>query len=471
MKRSGPEYDTQWDVIIVGAGPAGMCAANELADKDIRVLVVDRGHDIKERHCPMEDIGKCAECKNCDIMCGVGGSGTFSDGTLNLRPDIGGDLAALTGDDALAWELVAYVDSLFLKYGAPEKLYHAEGDQVEKLKRGAASVGVHFIEIPQRHMGSDNAPHIIENFENDLKSRGIIFRLSTDVHDLLIEDGACTGILLRHGEKLVSRYTLLCPGRIGGEWVNTLVKRHGISAKYGAIDIGVRVEVPSIIMDPVTKINHDPKFHIRTKRYDDFVRTFCTNEHGFVVKERYEGFIGTNGHSLKSKRSDNTNFAFLVRTELTEPLEDTTRYGKSVSKLATTIGGGNPILQRMGDLRRGQRSTWSRIRRNPVKNTLEDVTPGDISMAMPHRIIMNIIEGLEKLNEVIPGVAADSTLLYAPEVKFYAMELQVSRELATNMRGLFAAGDGTGLSRDIINAAATGVIAGRGILKRLEKGK
>ncbi|MGZ4862936.1 MAG: NAD(P)/FAD-dependent oxidoreductase [Halobacteriota archaeon] len=461
---------TDWDVIIIGAGPAGMCAANELADRDIGVLVIDRGRDIKERHCPMEEIGKCAQCKQCDIMCGVGGAGTFSDGTLNLRPDIGGDLAAITGDNPAAWALVDYVDGLFLKYGAPERLYSADGAQVERLKRSAASVGVHFIEIPQRHMGSDNAPRIIENFENDLKSRGIVFRLNAQVRDLLIEDNTCTGVLLEHGEKLSSRFTLLCPGRIGGEWVNTIVKRHGIDAKHGAIDIGVRVEVPSIIMDHITKINHDPKFHIRTKRYDDFVRTFCTNEHGFVVKERYEGFIGTNGHSLKSRRSDNTNFAFLVRTELTEPLEDTTRYGKSVSKLATTIGGGNPILQRMGDLRRGQRSTWSRIRRNPVKNTLEDVTPGDISMAMPHRIVMDIIEGLEKLNEVIPGVASDSTLLYAPEVKFYAMELQVSQELATSTRGLYAAGDGTGLSRDIINAAATGVIAGRAILQQLEKG-
>jgi len=468
MSRTGAKRKTEWDVIVIGAGPAGMCAANELADQDLNVLVIDRGRDINERRCPMEEIGKCAECKQCDVMCGVGGAGTFSDGTLNLRPDIGGDLAAITGDNPAAWALVDYVDSLFLKYGAPEQLYTADGAQVEKLKRGAASVGVHFIEIPQRHMGSDNAPRIIENFENDLKSRGTEFRLNAQVRDLLIEHDTCNGVMLEHGDKLFSRYTLLCPGRIGGEWVNTLVKRHGIDAKHGAIDIGVRVEVPSIIMDPITEINHDPKFHIRTKRYDDFVRTFCTNEHGFVVKERYEGFIGTNGHSLKSQRSENTNFAFLVRTELTEPLEDTTRYGKSVSKLATTIGGGNPILQRMGDLRRGQRSTWNRIRRNPVKNTLQDVTPGDISMAMPHRIVMDIIEGLEKLNEVIPGVASDSTLLYAPEVKFYAMELQVSRELATSIKGLYAAGDGTGLSRDIINASATGVIAGRGILQELQ---
>ncbi len=469
MNEAVLEDNLNWDVIIVGAGPAGMFAANELADHELKVLVIDRGHDIKDRKCPMDELGYCAQCSNCDIMCGVGGSGTFSDGTLNLRPDIGGDLAAITGDNKKAWNLVEYVDSIFLKYGAPEQLYNPTGDQVEALKRRAASVGVHFIEIPQRHMGSDNAPHIIENFENDLKSKGIIFLLNTEVDDLIIKNNECKGVLLKNTKQLFSKFLLLAPGRIGGDWVNRVVKHHKVAAKYGAIDIGVRVEVPSIIMDPITKINHDPKFHIRTKRYDDFVRTFCTNEHGFVVKERYEGFIGTNGHSMKNRQSENTNFAFLVRTELTEPLEDTTRYGRSVSKLATTIGGGKPILQRMGDLRRGQRSNWSRIQRNPVRNTLEDVTPGDISMAMPHRIVMDIIEGLEKLNEVIPGVASDSTLLYAPEVKFYAMELHVTTEMATSAKGLFAAGDGTGLSRDIINAASTGVLAGRGILAAYKK--
>jgi uncharacterized FAD-dependent dehydrogenase len=469
MNEAGLENDLNWDIIIIGAGPAGMFAANELADYDLKVLVIDRGRDIKDRKCPMEDLGYCAQCPNCDIMCGVGGAGTFSDGTLNLRPDIGGDLAAITGDNKKAWDLVDYVDSIFLKYGAPEQLYNPTGDQVEALKRRSASVGVHFIEILQRHMGSDNASRIIENFENDLKSKGIAFLLNTEVDDLIIKNNECRGVSLKNKKKLFSKFLLLAPGRIGGEWVNTVVKRHKIAAKYGAIDIGVRVEVPSIIMDPITKINHDPKFHIRTKRYDDFVRTFCTNEHGFVVKERYEGFIGTNGHSMKNRQSDNTNFAFLVRTELTEPLEDTTRYGRSVSKLATTIGGGKPILQRMGDLRRGQRSNWGRIRRNPVRNTLEDVTPGDISMAMPHRIVMDIIEGLEKLNEVIPGVASDSTLLYAPEVKFYAMELHVTPEMATSVKGLYAAGDGTGLSRDIINAASTGVLAGRGILAAYKK--
>jgi uncharacterized FAD-dependent dehydrogenase len=222
--------------------------------------------------------------------------------------------------------------------------------------------------------------------------------------------------------------------------------------------------VPAITMNPVTRINRDPKFHIRTKRYDDFARTFCTNERGFVVKEDYTDFIGVNGHSMKSKKSKNTNFAFLVRVALTEPVENTTRYGRSIAKLATTIGGGKPILQRMGDLRRGRRSTWERIKRNLVHNTLTDVTPGDISMALPHRITMDIIEGLEKLNEIIPGVASDSTLLYAPEIKFYAMRMTVDENMETEVKNLFAAGDGTGLSRDIVNAAATGILAARGVM-------
>ncbi|MCW7076636.1 MAG: NAD(P)/FAD-dependent oxidoreductase [Candidatus Syntrophoarchaeum sp.] len=455
------------DVLIIGAGPAGLFAANELVGHDLSIMIVDMGKDVANRRCPMNTKGFCLECDHCDIMCGVGGSGTFSDGTLNLRPDIGGDLAKQAGSNEAAWDLVEYVDRIFLKFGAPESLSKPRDELIEELKRISASVGAKFVDIIQRHIGSDNTARVIQNFKNDLTEGGVEFRLNTTVSDLIIEDGICRGVRLEDGSSISSRFVILAPGRIGASWINELVIKQNIAANYAPIDIGVRVEVPAIIMDPITKINRDPKFYIRSDRYDDFARTFCTNEHGYVVKETYEGFIGVNGHSMKNRRSENTNFAFLIRLELTEPLENTTRYGRSVSKLATTIGGGKPILQRMGDLRRGRRSTWHSIAGNHVKNTLEDVTPGDISMALPHRIAMDIIEGLEKLNEIIPGVAADSTLLYAPEVKFYAMEFEVDACMETNIKGLFAAGDGTGLSRDIINAAATGVLAGRGILEKV----
>jgi len=459
--------DTEkYDIIIVGAGPAGMFAAEELSNKDLSILIIDMGKDIDERTCKVSSTTHCTHCEPCGIMCGVGGAGTFSDGTLNLRPDIGGNLVDYTGDVDEAWALVRYVDDVFVKYGAPNNINEPAGENVEILKRRAASKGARFIDIIQRHIGSDHAPEVIGNFSDSLKKRGVIFLLNTKVEEPLIENGKCIGVKLEDGKCIYSKYTILAPGRIGGEWVEKVVPASGINAKFGPIDIGVRVEVPAIIMDPITDINRDPKFHIWTRTYDDFVRTFCTNRHGFVVKEEYNGFIATNGHSLRSQESGNTNFAFLVRIELTHPIENTTRYGRSVAKLATTIGGGKPVLQRLGDLRRGRRTTKDRLMRNPVINTLKDVTPGDISMALPQRIVMDIIEGLEVLNEIIPGVASDATLLYAPEIKFYAMQIQVNRNMETNIKNLFAAGDGAGLSRDIVNAAATGILAARGVLNK-----
>ncbi|ADE36923.1 NAD(P)/FAD-dependent oxidoreductase [Methanohalophilus mahii] len=457
--------NTRYDVIIIGAGPAGMFAANELSGHGLKILVIDKGRDVEKRHCPMESVQHCMHCAPCNIMCGVGGAGTFSDGTLNLRPDIGGDLLEFTHDQEKAWELVDYVDNIFLQHGATEKVISPKGEDVEQLQRRAASVGAKFINIKQRHIGSDNAPAVIGKFKKKLDENGVDFLLNTDVKDLWIENNVCRGVFLNNGRTIEGSYTLLAPGRIGGKWVNEIVDKHSIDARYAGVDIGVRVEVPGIIMDPVTRINRDPKFHIQTRKYDDFVRTFCTNEHGFVVREEYEGFIATNGHSMHDTVSENTNFAFLVHIELTEPIENTIKYARSVAKLATTIGGGKPVLQRMGDLRRGRRSTEARLVRNPVVNTLKDVTPGDISMAMPHRIVMDIIEGLETLDRIIPGVACDSTLLYAPEVKFYSMKIQVDGNMQSNIRNLFAAGDGAGLSRDIVNASATGILAARGILE------
>jgi hypothetical protein len=456
-----PDYD----VIIVGAGPAGMFAARELSHHKLNILIIDMGGDVDERHCSIKPELKCTHCSPCGVMCGVGGAGTYSDGTLNLRPDIGGDLSAFTDNESDAWKLVEEVDAIFLEYGTTTEVSMPDQQEVEILQRRAASVGAKFIEIRQRHIGSDKAKEVISRFKHDLDNKGVHFLLRTRVIDLIIENSICKGVILEEGTRIISSNVLLCPGRIGCEWVNQLVTEHNIKASFSGVDIGVRVEVPAIIMDPVTRINHDPKFHIRTSRYDDFVRTFCTNEHGFVVKENYEGFIATNGHSMHTVTSENTNFAFLVHVELTQPMENTIKYAKSVAKLATTIGGGRPVLQRMGDLRRGRRSTEARIAKNNVKNTLKDVTPGDISMALPHRIVMDIIEGLDTLNMIIPGVNSDSTLLYAPEVKLYSMEVTVDKNMQTSIKGLFAAGDGAGLSRDLVNAAATGLLAARGIIR------
>lgn len=445
------EMKTEYDVLVVGSGPAGLFAAYELADKNLKVLVIEQGFDIDKRK---------------DIMCGIGGAGTFSSGILNLRPDVGGNLIEITKNEDLARNLVNQVDALFLKFGAPKKFYDTKSKEVRELKTKAASLGIKFVEIPQRHIGTENSVRVIKNFIDYLKDKGIEFLLETRVEDILIENNKCIGVKLKDDD-IKSNFTLLAPGRIGASWINELVKKHSMKAKFGPIDIGVRVEVPSKVMDSIVEISHDPKFHIYTKTYNDFVRTFCTNHNGFVVEEKYNGFIGVNGHTMFNKKSENTNFAFLVRIRLTEPLENTTEYGRSIAELATTIGGGKPIIQRIGDLKSGRRSRKDDIIKNPVKNTLKDVTSGDISMALPHRIVEDIIEGLDKLNELVPGIASDSTLLYAPEIKFYAMDVVVDSKMKTNIKNLFVAGDGVGLSRGIVNAAATGILAARGVLGKI----
>ncbi|KUO41255.1 MAG: FAD-dependent oxidoreductase [Hadesarchaea archaeon DG-33-1] len=449
------------DVLIIGAGPAGLFAAHELSGKSkLSVLVVDIGREIGKRACPAVETGKCIRCEPCHIMCGVGGAGGMSSGTLNLRHDIGGKLSELAGSVPKAEKLVKEVDAVFLEHGAPKEVHVVQSEEVERLMRRSAAAGVRFIPILQRHIGSEYLPDVITSFKRKLERQGVKFMLNAKVERVR------KGEVTIRGKRIKAKYILAAPGRVGAVWFAEQARTLNIKLTHSAIDVGVRVELPAVVMEPVIKVSHDPKFHITTKTFDDFVRTFCVNDRGFVMEERYDDYVGVNGHSLRVKKSTNTNFAFLTRVGLTQPVTDTTAYGRSIAYLATTIGGGRPLLQRLGDLRRGRRSTWDRVGRGHVKPTLRSVTPGDISMALPGRIVTDIIEGLECLDIVIPGVASDSTLLYAPEVKLYAMKIAVDENMQTSVPNLFVAGDGAGLSRGIITAAATGLLAARGIVHK-----
>jgi len=466
-----PEQNT-WDALIIGAGPAGMFAAYELAEagRGLRIAMVDIGKAALQRKCPIntDSANTCLNCRPCNIMCGVGGAGIFSDGILNLRPDVvGGNLSDFTHDDIESQRIVDLIDETFLKFGATKTVHGLSDEKVNVLSLKAMAAGIKFQRIKQRHLGSENTPVIIKRFSDYLERGGVSIITNAKVGDLLVEDGVCRGALLEDGRRIFANATVFAPGRIGARWVSEMVQKHKIAANHAPIDIGVRVEVPSIVMRSVIEANRDPKFHIWTTKYEDFVRTFCTNHEGFVVKESYGDFIGVNGHSFTNKKSENTNFAFLVRTVLTSPQENTRLYGESIAKIATILGQGKPIIQRLGDLRRGRRSNAWRLQKSTFSPTLKDVTPGNISMVLPHRTLTDILEGLEKLNEVIPGVATDSTFLYAPEIKYYSMKFVVNDNMQTNIKNLYAAGDGAGLSRDIVKASATGILAARGIIKSL----
>ncbi|MBU1634035.1 FAD-dependent oxidoreductase, partial [bacterium] len=252
-------------------------------------------------------------------------------------------------------------------------------------------------------------------------------------------------------------------------WLREQAKKLNINNMYGPIDVGVRVEFPADIYAEIAKVMYDAKFRLYTKSYDDLVRTFCTNPNGFIVKEEYDDFVLVNGHAKWNSKTNNTNFALLSRVFLTDPVEDTTKYGRDIARLATTIGGGKPILQRLRDFVNGRRSTWDRIAKSAVTPTLTDVTPGDIAMAFPQRIVTNLMEGLSVLNHIISGLESNSTLLYAPEIKFYDTKYQVSSNLETNVKNFFVAGDASGHSRGIIYSAVTGILAAEGVLANLNQ--
>ena len=288
---------------------------------------------------------------------------------------------------------------------------------------------------------------------------------SEEVREVLVEGGRVAGVRTSRTD-YKARNVILAPGRVGAEWMGKVAQELDLGVSQRGIEVGVRVEVSREIMHDLCGIIYDPTFFIRTPKYDDQTRTFCTNQGGFVAQENYQDFVCVNGHAYTEKKSDNTNFAFLSKVVLDEPVTDNQAYGESIGRLATLIGGGKPILQRFGDLKRGRRSTWNRIRNSSIEPTLKNVVCGDIAMALPERILTNVVEGLEKLNEVVPGVSNDETLLYAPEIKFFATQVNSSDQLETKVEGLFVAGDGPGVAGNIVSAAATGLIPAKEIVRR-----
>ena len=442
-------------VVIVGAGPAGLFAALELAQGGLDVTILDMGKPVAERD---RDDGF-------DLLHGMGGSGTYSDGKINFHPQVGGNLMEFMSPNQ-AWALMDHIEALFQRYDVA--VMATDDQDTLDLEKQAAKAGVRFLPIRQAHIGSDHLTDMMQRFYDDLLDLGVRFRFGVRATDVVAEDGRVRGVVLEDGERVAAEAVLLAPGRIGSEWVRRILQQHGLSVVYNPVDIGVRVELPAIVMADVIAVSYDPKFYIRAPTYDDMVRTFCVSPHGFVVKETYaeEGVVGVNGHALKGRNSNNTNFALLTSINLTEPVESTTAYGVSIARLATTIGGGRPTVQSLGDLRRHRRSTWSRLSKSPgdVVPTLEDATPGDIAMALPHRIVTDLLEALDILARIIPGLDADRTLLYAPELKRYANKPKTDRHLQTELAGLFVAGDGAGVARGIGGSAATGEIAAQGIL-------
>jgi len=435
------------DVAILGAGPAGLFAAEALLGSGLETILIDRGAEPSNR---------------AHLSFGVGGAGAYSDGKLNLTPKIGGDPASLGRNGMEIQHYIDRVDAIFSSFGAPEKYYGEDAAALAELKKTASCYGIEFISGKQRHLGTASVRQIIDRFYHHLVEQGTLTSLENRIQRIERKDDR---FLLHGAETLETRYLIAAPGRAGAYWLREEAAKLGITTEYGPIDVGVRVEFPAEIYAPIERVMYDAKLRVRTATYDDMVRTFCTNPRGFVVKEPYEEFCLVNGHAENEEKTTNTNFALLSHIELTDPVEDTTEYGRAIAKLATTIGGGRPIIQRLKDLKQGRRSTADRLRRVTISPTLSDATPGDISMALPDRVAVNLLEGLDQLDNIMPGLTADNTFLYVPEIKFYDTRYPVSSSMETAVPGFYVAGDASGHCRGIVYSALTGLIAAEAIRK------
>jgi uncharacterized FAD-dependent dehydrogenase len=458
--------DTTFDVIIVGCGPAGLFAAYHLSRcSDLKVLMVDKGKAPERRKCPMTDEIQCQRCKPCNILCGVGGAGLFSDGKLNYIPKLGKtDLSQFMAVEQ-ARHLIEETESIFNAFDMDGPVFPTDMAAAKAIRKTAKRHGIDLLIIRQKHLGSDRLPAHISAMADHIRQAGVVIHTSEEVRDLIVEKGQAAGVVTNR-KSYSAPCVILAPGRAGADWMGRLAEQHRLGVRQRGIEVGVRVEVHNDILQDLCNIIYDPTFFIQTTKYDDQTRTFCTNQGGFVALENYSRFVCVNGHAYQDKKSDNTNFAFLSKVVLTEPVTDNQAYGEAIGQLATLIGGGKPILQRFGDLKRGRRSTWSRVRKGYISPTLTNVVCGDIAMALPERILTNLVEGLDKLNRVVPGVSNDETLLYAPEIKFFATQVETDDHLETSIKGLFVAGDGPGVAGNIVSAAATGLIPAKAILNR-----
>lgn len=460
---------SDYDVIIIGAGPSGIFCAYELihAKPELQVLLIEKGRRIEDRTCPKRKTKVCVGCQPCSITTGFAGAGAFSDGKLSLSPDVGGTLPEILGYEA-ASKLIHESDEIYLKFGADTNIYGVDKEkEIREIRRKAIGANLKLIECPIRHLGTEEGYKIYAKLQAHLLERGVEMKFGTMVDQLIIEDGAAKGVITDKGEQFFAKEIVSAVGREGADWFAHICKQIGVETEVGTVDIGVRIEVRDEIMELLNKNLYEAKLVYHTPTFDDKVRTFCTNPSGEVATEYYDnGLAVVNGHAYKSKdmKTNNTNFALLVSKNFTKPFKTPIEYGKRVAQLSNMLCDGKIMVQTYGDFKRGRRTTEERLCRNNLIPTLKDAVPGDLSLVFPHRIMVDIEEMMEALDKVTPGIASDETLMYGVEVKFYSNKVVVNRDFETSIRGLRAIGDGASVTRGLQQASANGLSVARSIL-------
>ena len=456
-----------YNVAIVGGGPAGIFAALEIMKlkPEWKVVLVEKGVQIEKRKCLLrEGYDKCPTCKKCGLLCGWGGAGAFSDGKLTLTPDVGGHLLDYMPRKSVE-DLVKYTDDTYLKFGATDEVFGLDKEVFADIEREATLAELKLVHSPVRHLGTERSLDVLKNMQDYLSER-ITILYDTIADQLIVENGQVKGFITKDNQKITAEHIIIAPGREGADWLTQEFSKNKIGMVNNAVDVGVRVELPAPVFEPITEKLYESKLIYHSPTFGDEVRTFCMNPYGEVVTENYSGIATVNGHSYANYRTPNTNFALLVSEKFTEPFKEPIAYGQHVARLANMLAGG-VLVQRFGDLLDGRRSTPDRIKSSIITPTLSCATPGDLSLVLPYRQMTAIIEMLYALDKIAPGTASRYTLLYGVEVKFYSGRVKLTNDLETEgVKNLYAIGDGAGVTRGLIQASASGVHAARVICSK-----
>ncbi len=457
------------DVVIIGAGPAGIFTALEMVKHNTKksILLVEKGQPVEKRRCPKAQTQHCVNCKPyCHITTGFSGAGAFSDGKLSLCYEVGGDLPSLIGEQ-LAQETIDYTDQIYLEFGADT---HVEGlsntEEVKKIRMRAIQAGLKLVDCPIRHMGTEKAQQIYYDIEQYLLHHGVEMLFGYECRDIILRDGACKGVVIHdtHGNSMTveAEHTVVATGRRGAEWLEKICAEYDIAHQPGTVDIGVRVEVRNEIMEKVNEVLYESKLIGYPKPFKNKVRTFCQNPGGFVSQENYDNNLAVvNGHSYKELKSNNTNLAILCSHNFSHPFNQPIAYAQKVGELTNMLGAGHILVQRFGDILDGKRTWQKELSQSNVRPTLPDAVAGDITAAMPYRAMINIIEFIKSMDHVVEGFASNETLLYSPELKFYSNRVKMDRDFNTSVQGLHCLGDSSGWTRGLMMASVMGVLMGR----------
>ena len=460
-----------YDVIIVGAGPAGIFTALETKRQNPNksILLIEEGRQIDKRSCPKSKTNKCVSCKPyCHITSGFSGAGAFSDGKLSLNYEVGGDLPELIGPEK-AQELIDYTDKIYLSFGADTKVEGVGNEEaVKEIRKKAIQGGLKLVDCPIRHLGTEMAQDIYLKIQNHLLEIGVEIKFDTVVKNLVIEDSQIKGVLLadsrtkKEEEIFYAEKVIVATGRKGADWLKDMCIEHDIAHRAGTVDIGVRVELRNEIMESVNTVLYESKLIGHPEPFRDKVRTFCQNPGGFVSQENYDNNLAiVNGHSYKNKKSNNTNLAILSSHNFSKPFNQPIEYGKKVAELVNMLGNGKILVQRYGDILDGKRTWEKELYQSNVKHTLPDAEAGDLTSAIPYRTMTNILNFIKSMDTVVPGFASPETLLYGPEIKFYSNKVIIDQNFETNIKGLHCLGDSSGWTRGLMMASAMGVMMGR----------